>query len=273
MTIKVLFLGDVVRKNGREAVKKHVPGLIEKHGLDFVIINAENMANGYGVSKETMKEMYAAGANCITLGDHTFDNNDIKDILPMDNKVVRSLNYMSKIDGKGYRLFTLPNGFRLGVISLQLQVFMMQKVDCPFKASRNFMRENRIGTDYDGLVVDVHGEATAEKCCLGHLWDGKASLVVGTHTHIPTADTRIQPRGTAYQTDAGMTGCYDSSIGATYQSSLARFELAGRHRLEGAPGEGTVCGTYIEINEETGLCDKVKAIQVGGVLEQKGIDD
>ena len=271
MTTKILFLGDIFAKPGRLAVQQYLPHLKEDHGIDFVVANAENMAGGWGVTHETLQEIYAAGVNAVTLGNHTWrQKKDIDNILEMDRKVIRPANFTNDTGGKGFRVYKTDNGKRIGVLSLFGHVNMFNKASCPFEYSRSFIKEHRMGDDYDVLMVDFHAEATSEKECLGHVWDGKASLFVGTHTHVPTADTRIQPKGTGYQTDAGMCGYYDSAIGSTFESALKRFETSRGGALQPATGEPTLCGVYAEI-DDNGMCSKIQSIRLGGVLQQQGI--
>ena len=269
--LKVLFLGDVQAKPGRTVVKELLPDLKAKHNIDFVIANGENLAAGFGMTHSTLKEMYDAGVDCITLGNHMFDQRtEYESVLEMDRKVVRPANFTKDVGGQGFRTFNVGDK-KIGVLNLYGSVWMPQKAGCPFEYSRNFVKDYRLGTDYDALIVDFHAEPTAEKQTLGHVWDGYASLFVGTHTHTPTADTRIQPKGTGYQTDAGMCGFYHSSLGATFETSLKRFESSRGGRLESAAGEGTLCGVYVEINDK-GLCERIERISLGGVIAQKGIE-
>lgn len=270
--IKIIFLGDIAGKTGRDAVAKHLPTLRKEHGLDFVVANAENMAgNGSGITHETLKEIYTAGVDAVTLGNHMFRQKDIETILPSDRRVLRPLNFTKDIQGEGFRVFTLDSGVRIGVVNLYGSVWMPNKAHCPFDTSRKFFFDYRLGVDYDAMIVDFHAEPTSEKQCLGELWDGKASLFVGTHTHTPSADTRIKPKGTAFQTDAGMCGDYESSLGDTFESSLPLFESSKHRKREVATGEATLCGVYVEVNEETGKAENVQAFRYGGCLEQKPI--
>lgn len=262
----MLFLGDVMGKSGRKVVAKYLPELKAKHKIDFVVANAENAAHGHGMTHSTLKELYDAGVDCATLGNHMFDQRtEYESVLEMDRKVVRPANFI-KCGGKGYRFFEV-NGKRVCVVNMQGLVWMPQKANCPFEASRAFHKEYRMGVDYDIMLVDFHAETTAETLCFGHIWDGRASLVVGTHTHVPTADARIQPKGTGYQTDAGMCGDYESSLGCTFESALKRFESSAGGRLETSGGEGTMCGVYVEVNDK-GLCEKIQSIRLGGVLTE-----
>lgn len=264
--IKMLFLGDVVGKPGMNAVKKYLPLLREKWKLDFVVVNAENAAGGFGITHDIVKDILGAGADVITLGDHAWDKKDADDILSTNWRVLRPVNFPGQNPGQGFKIYPLDNGKKIAVLNIMGRAFIPMNLDCPFQASRKLQGEYRLGTDYDALLVDVHAEATAEAVCLGHLWDGKASVVSGSHTHIPTADAHIMPRGTGYQTDAGMCGFYDSSLGSSFESALKRFESGRRSMLVIAEGEGTVCGTYAEV-DDTGRCTKIEAVRLGGVLQ------
>ncbi|MFT7434089.1 MAG: metallophosphoesterase (TIGR00282 family) [Alphaproteobacteria bacterium] len=273
MTLKVLFLGDVAGKPGRAAVERHLPALRKSSGADFVVVNAENAAtSNKGITSEIAKEIFKAGADVITMGDHTFDRKGTEDLLAINSKIIIPANYIMDTPGKGFRIYTLENGKKIGVMNLLGTVFMPGKVNCPFIYSKKFQKEYRLGTDYDALIVDFHAEATGEKCVMGHQWDGKASLVVGTHTHIPTCDARVQTRGTGYQSDAGMCGDYNSSLGLDLESTLQRQFDTRRStwKHEASSGEGTICGTYVEL-DDNGLCLDIQSFQIGGCLAQKQI--
>jgi len=263
----VLFLGDVVGKPGRKAIAEYLPDFRKKEGVDFVVCNAENAAAGFGINPKVAKEIYDAGVDVITLGNHTWDQNDTETMLAEDWKLLRPLNYPPNTAGQGYRVYPMPDGRKIGVVNLMGRLFMEPGLDCPFQASRKLMRDLRIGDGCDALVVDVHAEASSEKMCLGHIWDGKASLVVGSHTHTPSADARIMTGGTGYQSDAGMCGHYDSSLGMSYPGALARFEKKGKVRLEVSVGEGTMCGTLVHL-DDSGKCTAIRPIRIGGVLSQ-----
>lgn len=268
--LKILFLGDVAGRPGREAVQKYLPDLRKSSGADFVIVNGENAAaSNKGITSEISKEIFASGADVITMGDHTFDRKGTEDLLAINSRIIIPANYIMKTEGKGFRVFTTESGKRIGVMNLLGEVFMPNKIKCPFAYSKEFQKEHRLGTDYDALIVDFHAEATGEKCVMGHMWDGKASLVVGTHTHIPTADTRIQNKGTGFQSDAGMCGDYNSSLGLDLESTLQRQFDTRRStwKHEASSGEGTISGTYVEL-DEGGLCVDIQSFQIGGCLHQ-----
>jgi metallophosphoesterase (TIGR00282 family) len=264
--MNILFLGDVFGTPGRAALAKYLPQLVEKHNVDCVIVNGENShATGRGITLETANDIFKAGADVITLGDHTFDQKGIEELLANKEKIVRPANYPVGTAGRGFTIHTARNGKRVGVLNLQGRVFMKILADSPYEYLKNFMATHGLGKDYDYLVVDIHAEATAEKVVLGHVLDGHATLVVGTHTHIPTADTRIQPKGTAYQSDAGMCGVYESSIGVSFESIIPANLTVGRHPFKPAEGEATVCGVLVQANAQ-GLAQSVKPIRIGGSL-------
>lgn len=266
--MKLLFLGDIVSTPGRAALLKHLPGLREKHNLHAVVANGENSAGFKGITVESANDIFRAGVDVITLGDHTFDQKGTEELLAANPKIIRPANYPAGTVGRGSVVATI-GGKRIGVINLQGRVFINQQTDCPFQKSRELMKEYILGETVDALVVDVHAEATSEKVCLGHLWDGKASLVVGTHTHIPTSDTRVLPGGTGYQSDAGMCGDYNSSLGIQFASVMPVFEKRGRFKFEPATGEATLSGVIVTLDEK-GLAISAQPLRVGGALQQAG---
>ncbi|PZP38764.1 MAG: metallophosphoesterase [Pseudomonas fluorescens] len=264
--MKILFLGDIVSVPGRKALKTHLQSLREKHGLTAVIANGENAAqNGKGLTAADAQEIFSAGVDVITLGDHTFDQRGFDEFLAGNPKIIRPFNYPPGTVGRGHVMVTI-GGKRIAVVNIQGRVFMRQLIDCPFRASTELQERYKLGVDCDALIVDVHAEATSEKCNLGAFWDGKASLVVGTHTHIPTSDTRVQPKGTAYQTDAGMCGDYNSSLGVSYESALPSFTTAMRYKFDQVTGEGTLSGVIVTVGEN-GLATAAEPLRVGGCLQ------
>jgi 2',3'-cyclic-nucleotide 2'-phosphodiesterase len=269
--MKLAFFGDVVGKPGRQAVLDHLPGLKARLRLDFVVVNAENSAGGFGLTSAIAEEFFAAGADCLTLGDHAWDQREALTYIEREPRLLRPLNYpaAARAPGKGANLYSLPDGRRVGVVQVQGNVFMRQTLACPFDAVDAALDSMPLGAVADAIIVDMHCEATSEKMAMGHHCDGRASLVVGSHTHVPTADTMILESGTAYQTDAGMCGDYDSVIGMQKQNSLNRFitQLPGE-RYQPALGEGTICGTYIETDDRTGLAIRIEPIRMGGRLSE-----
>ncbi len=267
MSLNVLFLGDVVGKPGRRVIKDELPKFREEKNIDFVVCNAENAAGGFGLDHKSTRELFEAGVDVITLGDHTWDKHEINSVFEQYSKVLRPLNFPKSAPGKGFAIYTTAEGKRIAVLNIIGRSFMNGAYDCPFQVSRALHKEYRLGEDYDALVIDIHAEATAEAVCLGHIWDGRASLISGSHTHIPTADYRIMPKGTGYQTDAGMCGFYDSSLGSEFKAPLHRFENAGKAMLQIASGPGTMCGVMAKV-ADNGLCEEITPVRVGGVLHQ-----
>ena len=268
-SLNILFLGDVVGRPGREAVGLHLPKLKDKLKLDFVVCNGENSAGGFGITTKTAQELYSYGVDVITLGDHTWDKPETAEHLKHDWRMLRPHNYPQGTPGKGFHVYPVGDGRQIAVVNLMGRVFINQNaLDCPFQASQKLFETLKLGQNCDALIVDMHAEATSEKCCMGGFWDGHASLVVGTHTHIPTADAHIMPKGTGYQSDAGMCGVYKgSSLGADVDVGIKRFLQAGRFPLKPAEGEATVCGTFVQVGKN-GLCQSVRPIRVGGDLQE-----
>ncbi len=269
--MKLAFFGDVVGKPGRQAVLDYLPGLKSRLSLDFVVVNAENAAGGFGLTEVIAGEFFAAGADCLTLGDHAWDQREALTFITRESRLLRPLNYpeAAGAPGQGSNLFILPDGRRVGVIQVQGAVFMKQALDNPFSAVEAALEGMPLGMVADAVIVDIHCEATSEKMAMGHYCDGRASLVVGSHTHVPTADHMILSGGTAYLSDAGMCGDYDSVIGMQKDNSVRRFstQLPGK-RYEPALGEGTLCGVYVETEDTTGLAHRVEPIRVGGRLSE-----
>ncbi len=266
--MRIAFFGDVVGRSGREGVAEHLPALRRALGLEFVIVNAENAAAGFGITEATARELFAAGADCLTLGNHSWDQKEALTYIVRESRLLRPLNYplMAQAPGRGAQLFETERGRRVLVVSLLGRVHM-DALDDPFAAVDTELTACPLGEMADAVVVDMHAEATSEKMAMGHFCDGRASLVVGTHTHVPTADSQILPHGTAYQTDAGACADYDSVIGNQKEEPLRRFTTrisGGRYRP--AEGPATVCGVYLETDDATGLARRVEPIRVGGRL-------
>jgi len=262
------FFGDVVGRAGREGLAAHLPRLRPRLGLDFVIVNAENAAAGFGITEATAKELFEAGADCLTLGNHSWDQKEALTYIVREPRLIRPLNYppMSKAPGRGAQLFEASGGRRILVINLLGRV-NMDALDDPFAAVDRELSACPLGEAADAIVIDLHAEATSEKMAMGHFCDGRASLVVGTHTHVPTADAQILDGGTAYQTDAGACADYDSVIGNQKEEPLRRFttRISGG-RYKPAEGPATVCGVFVETDDATGLARRVEPIRLGGRL-------
>ncbi|MGF1551027.1 MAG: YmdB family metallophosphoesterase [Paracoccaceae bacterium] len=267
--MRLLFLGDIVGRAARQAVIDALPRLRAERGLDFIAVNAENSAAGFGMTRAIADELFAAGADAVTLGDHAFDQKDMLTHLDADRRILRPLNIAKRPPGVGVASFEATRGRRVAMMVVLGRVFMKQPYDDPFSAIEAAMRTHALapGAVADALIVEIHAEATSEKMAIGHWCDGRASLVVGSHTHVPTADAQILPRGTAYQSDAGMCGDYDSVIGMAKEGPLERFVTGmGQGRFEPAMGEVTICGTLVETDDRTGLARRVEALRLGGRL-------
>ncbi|MBF0563273.1 MAG: YmdB family metallophosphoesterase, partial [Alphaproteobacteria bacterium] len=236
--------------------------------LDFVIVNGENAAHGFGITSKICQEFYTLGVDVITTGNHVWDQREILTYIENDVRLLRPLNYPRGAPGRGAVVYDGPGGRKILVMQLMCRLFM-DPLDDPFAAMDAVLSTYRLGERVQAVIVDIHGEASSEKMALGHYADGRASLVVGTHTHVPTADAQILPGGTAYQTDAGMCGDYDSVTGVLKHTSIARFvRKLPSERLTPAEGEATLCGLYLETDEVSGLAKVVQPVRVGGRLAQ-----
>ncbi len=270
--MKILFLGDVVGRPGRKAVASHLPGLIARHGFDFVIVNGENAAGGMGITEKIFDDLIDAGADCITTGNHAWDQKEALVFAERQERFIRPANYPDGTPGRGANIFTAKNGARVLVMQLMGQLFMAA-LDDPFAAAARALAASPLGDTCDAIIVDMHAEASSEKQVMGAFLDGKVSLVVGTHTHVPTADYRILPGGTAYMTDAGMCGDYDSIIGMEKDEPLRRSTLKiSSSRLEPATGPGALSGVAIETDDATGLARRISAIRIGPGLPPGELD-
>ena len=256
--MKVLFCGDVVGKSGRAVLAEVLPAVREEYAPDLIIINGENAAHGFGLTPKLFQGLLKLGADVVTLGNHSFDKADINETLDTASQLVRPMNYPENTIGHGFCIVE-KNGLRVCVAQILGRVFM-RPVEDPFACIEAFIQKHQ--KEYDLLIVDFHAEATAEKVGMGYFLDGRASLVLGTHTHTPTADARILPAGTGFQADVGMCGDYNSVIGMTVASALPRFSGV-QQRLIPAEGAGTFCATYAEIDEKTGACITIRPIIIG----------
>ena len=266
--MKILFLGDVVGRSGRSAVTKHLPSIIKKNLIDFSIVNAENATSGMGLSAKHAKEILEIGANCITLGDHAFDQKDMLQFIEQEDRILRPLNFSKSAPGKGSKIYADKRGRKILVSQVLGQVFMKRPFDDPFSEIDGLLRKNILGGAVQASFVDIHCEATSEKMALGHFCDGRVSAVIGTHTHVPTSDTMILPKGTAYQTDAGMCGSFNSVIGMDKAEPLRRFVTGmSKERFKPAEDEGTLCGAIIETDDKSGLAKSIKMLRLGGSLQ------
>ncbi len=264
--MKLLYCGDIMGRSGRAAVSKHLPGLRARLGLDLVVANGENAAAGFGITAKIAAELHDSGVDLITTGNHAFDQREIMAYMESDTRILRPANYPPGTPGRGAALVTTRGGREVLVVQVMLRLFM-EALDDPFRAVEEALAAHELGRTVDAVIVDVHGEATSEKMAMGQMLDGRASLVVGSHSHVPTADAQIFTGGTAYQTDAGMCGDYDSVIGMQKDEAIARFVTRlRRERLEPALGEGTMCAVYCETDDETGLARRVAPVRLGGRL-------
>jgi len=261
--MKILVCGDVVGKSGREAIKSYIPELQKKHSLDLIIVNGENAAHGFGLNQKICQEFYDCGVDVITTGNHVWDQRDFAHDIENNPTVIRPLNYPQQAPGKGYVVHKLADGRKVLVINVMGNLFM-DSLNLAFPAVENVVNFYDLGKDVAATIVDVHAEATSEKNAMGYFLDGRVSAVVGTHTHIPTSDTRILPRGTGYQTDLGMCGDYNSVVGFCSEQPVKRFLKHGpTERLSPAEGPGTLSGTLITTDDETGLCREILPIVQG----------
>ncbi len=265
--MRILFLGDVVGVSGCSIIASNLLDQIKKNKIDFVIVNGENAdETGVGLTKEICEDFFKCGVNVITTGNHVWDQKDIINFIDKENRLLRPKNLFEPSPGRGFEIYKTEENIKIGVLNLMGNVFM-KKCDDVFETAKNFIKEFKLKEDYDFLVVDFHGEITSEKNAIGYYFDGKASLVVGTHTHIPTNDARVLKNGTAYQTDAGMCGDYDSVIGMNKDNSLNRFLKKDSVKHFPAKGEATLSGVIVDCDIETGLANEVQSYIFGGLLK------
>ncbi|APG47548.1 metallophosphoesterase family protein [Phaeobacter porticola] len=267
--MRLLFLGDVMGRAGRKAISENLPQMRKDWRLDFVVVNGENASNGMGLNGEHAKALLDAGADCLTLGDHAFDQKDMLQAIEKEPRIIRPLNFAKNAPGRGYRLFNAPGGRKVLVVQALGQVFMKRAYDDPFGAVEAVLKSHPRGGLAQAVIVDMHCEATSEKMAMGHFCNGRASLVVGTHTHVPTGDAQILSEGTGYLTDAGMCGDYNSVIGMEKAEPMRRF-LTGmpKNRFTPAEGSATLSGVFVETDDRTGAAKSIRMIRVGGLLEQ-----
>ena len=265
--MRILFLGDVVGSSGCSKLVENLPSQKKQREIDFVIVNGENAdESGVGLTQKICEKFFLSGVDVITSGNHIWDQKDIMQFIENEKRILRPENFFEPSPGKGFEIFTTVNNFKIGVLNLIGNVFMKKSNDV-FETAYKFINKFKLKEDFDFLVVDFHGEITSEKNAIGHYFDGKASLVVGTHTHIPTNDTRILKKGTAYQTDAGMCGDYDSVIGMNKENSINKFMKKDSIKHFPANRDATLCGVIVECNLETGLAKKVENYIFGEQLK------
>ncbi|HLJ05253.1 MAG TPA: TIGR00282 family metallophosphoesterase [Acetobacteraceae bacterium] len=266
--MRILFIGDVVGRTGREAVAAALPKLREALHIDLAVVNAENASHGFGLAPDMASALFAAGADVITLGNHAWDRKEIIPYIAETPRVIRPLNFPPGTPGGGSVVIDVGRGRRALVVQAMGRLFM-DPLDCPFRSTAEALSRHRLGGTVAAIFVDFHAEASSEKMAFAHFLDGQVSAVVGTHTHCPSADAQILTRGTAFQSDAGMSGDYDSVIGMVKEPATLRFwrKMSGE-RLAPAEGEATVCGVFIETDDATGLARRVAPVRLGGRLAE-----
>ncbi|WP_374382245.1 YmdB family metallophosphoesterase [Dongia sp.] len=266
--MNLLFLGDLVGRAGRDVVVERLPGLRRDLGVDFVVANVENAAGGFGITQKLLNELFAAGVDCATTGNHVWDQKETVAFIGSEPRLLRPQNFPAGTPGKGAGLFQTGRGKKVLVANFMGRLFM-DPLDDPFAAAEALLKTYRLGGNVDAILFDIHAEATSEKMAFGHFVDGRASCVVGTHTHVPTADHMILEHKTAYQSDAGMCGDYDSVIGMEKSLPVLRFtRKLPTERLSPAAGPGTMCGVLVETDDSTGLARRIAPVRVGGKLDQ-----
>ena len=259
--MRFLFIGDVVGKPGRTALNRHLPKLIDQHAVDFTIANAENSAGGAGATPETCEEMFSAGVDCLTSGNHIWDKKEIFPYLAREPRLLRPANYPDPNPGAGVYIGRSRDGARVAIVNLMGRVFLVN-VDCPFRAADAILDELRGRADC--VVIDMHAEASSEKMAMGWYVDGRVAALIGTHTHVPTADERVLPKGTAYLTDVGMTGPFDSVIGVDKTQVLERFLTQRNVKFHTAEGDVRLYAALIDIDTATGLSTRIERIVLKG---------
>jgi 2',3'-cyclic-nucleotide 2'-phosphodiesterase len=270
--MRILYCGDIVARSGREVVLQYLPKLAADHQLDLIVANGENAAHGFGITKSICQDLFKAGVDVITTGNHAWDQKEIISYIGQEKRLIRPINYPKGTPGQGFVITTTKKGQQALIINAMARLFM-DPLDDPFAAVDAVLAKYPLGGAVKATLIDFHGEATSEKMAMGHFCDGRASLVVGSHSHIPTADAQILNKGTAYQTDAGMCGDYDSVIGMDKAVPLWRFtKKIPSERLSPAQGPGTLCGVYVETDDTTGLARKIAQVILGPRLHNRTID-
>ena len=266
--MKILLLGDIVGRSGREAVVERLPAIRERLALDFVVANGENAAGGFGITEKIMAELLRAGVDVVTTGNHVWDQKETAGFIDRTPRLLRPENFPKDTPGKGFGIFEAPGHRKVLVANLMGRLFM-DALDDPFAAGEAILAQTGLGRGADAVLFDFHAEATSEKMAFGHAFDGRVSVVIGTHTHVPTADTMILTHSTAYQTDIGMCGDYDSVIGMQKTLPVQRFvRKMPTDRLTAAEGPATLCGLYVETDDGTGLARRAAPFRVGGKLAE-----
>jgi metallophosphoesterase (TIGR00282 family) len=266
--MRILFIGDIVGRSGRNAVAQKLPGLVADWKLDCVVINGENAAGGFGITETIYQDMLDAGADAVTLGNHAWDQREALVFIERAPRLVRPINYPAGTPGRGAAMIEAKNGARVLGINAMGRIFL-DPLDDPFAAIKRELSACALKHDADAIIIDMHAEVTSEKQAMGYFADGRATLVVGTHTHVPTADHRILPAGTAFMSDVGMTGDYESVIGMSKDEPVSRFlRRIPSSKFEPANGPATLCAVAVETDDATGLAQRIAAVRLGGKLEE-----
>lgn len=266
--MRILFFGDIMGRSGRGLLLQRIAGLRDRFGAEVVIVNGENAAGGFGITEKISEELFDAGVDVITTGNHVWDRREVIPYMERESRVLRPANFPEGTPGAGYYLLETATGKRVLTINVMGRVFM-EVLDNPFRVIEEILRHHSLGQDCNAIIVDIHAEATAEKMAMGHFCDSHVSLVVGTHSHVPTADTQILPGGTAYQTDAGMCGDYNSVIGMNIDEPLRRFTSSmSSGSFTPALGPATLCGLLVETDAQTGLAVRVAPVRIGANLNE-----
>lgn len=269
--MRLAFFGDVVGKSGREAVIEYIKNNKAQKGFDFVIVNGENSAHGFGITQNICDQLFFVGVDVITLGNHTFDQKDDLQLFEREKRLIRPLNYPKGTPGKGFVIVEMPFSKRKVMVVNLIGRLFLEANDDPFFVMNSLLNDYKLGVNVDAIFVDFHAEATAEKVALARYLDGRISGLVGTHTHVPTADLQVLPKGTGYLSDCGMCGDYDSCIGMHDEAPILRFtsKVHAYARMFPAQKEATVCGVVMDLDDKTGLCLNVQTIRVGGFLKEQ----
>lgn len=264
--VPILFIGDIFGKAGRQAVKRYLSPLKKNYSLAVVVANVENASGGIGITPGVAQDMFAVGIDVLTSGNHVWRYKEVQPMLDGSAHFLRPANYPKGAPGRGFTILVMNSGIRVGVFNLQGRVFM-SALDCPFRTADALLEQVVLGRDVDILLVDFHAEATSEKMAMAYHLDGRVSAVLGTHTHVPTADHRILPGGTGFVSDVGMTGCYDSVIGMTVASVMPTFLLGLPQRFQPEEKAGTLCGVVTTMDPNTGVCVQIEPVRLGGTLQ------
>lgn len=268
--MRILFFGDIMGRSGRDGLAKHLPGLKAQLKPDVIIVNAENAAAGFGLTAKIAQDFYSLGVDCLTTGNHVWDQRELIGTIENFPNLLRPLNYPEGTPGRGSYLYSLADGRKILIANVMARLFMEPMLDDPFAATEKLLAQHRLGQTAQAIFIDFHGETTSEKMAFGHVVDGRVSAVVGTHTHVPTADDQILTKGTAYMSDVGMCGDYDSVIGVKKELSIWKFtrKIPGE-RMVPAEGEATICGVFILTDDTSGKSLSIEPIRIGGRLRQQ----